>query len=53
MKDQLVKELQPLLEYPEDFLKKLDYFLINSNLSATERVKLVEIIKSLPISVKS
>lgn len=49
MKDQLVKELQPLLEYPEDFLNKLDLFLINSNLSIDDRIRLVEIIKSLPV----
>ncbi len=53
MKDQLVKELQPLQEYPEDFLKKLNLFLINTNLSVDERVNLVEIIQSLPISFKS
>jgi hypothetical protein len=53
MKDQIVKELQPLSEYPEDFLRKLDLFLVNSNLSSSDRTKLVEIIKTLPISVKS
>jgi hypothetical protein len=40
-----VKELDSISDYPETFLKELDKFFINTNLSTTDRQKLVDIIK--------
>ncbi len=40
-----VKELQPISELPSQFLKDLDMFFRNTNLSSIEREKLVDIIK--------
>ncbi len=48
-----VEELKPILSLPESFLKELDSFFINSNLSKQERVRLVEIIKKNLITVVS
>ena len=48
-----VEELKPILSLPESFLKELDSFFINSNLSKEERVRLVEIIKKNLITVVS
>ncbi len=40
-----VKELEPITDFPEAFLKELDKFFINTNLTSTDRQKLVDIIK--------
>jgi hypothetical protein len=48
-----VEELNPILSLPENFLKELNYFFINSNLSKQERNKLVEIIQKNLITVVS
>ena len=41
-----VEELKPILSLPESFLKELNYFFINSNLSKQERSRLVDIIQN-------
>jgi hypothetical protein len=46
-----VEELKPILSLPDNFIKELDSFFINSNLSKQERVRLVEIIKKNLITV--
>ncbi len=48
-----VEELKPILSLPDSFLKDLDSFFINSNLSKQERQKLVEIIQKNLITVVS
>jgi len=40
-----VKELDPISDFPDNFLKELDKFFINTNLTSQDRQKLVEIIK--------
>lgn len=47
-----VKELQPISDFPNDFLKELDRFFINTNLTSTDRQKLVDIIKRNLYSAK-
>lgn len=48
-----VEELKPISALPENFLKELNYFFINSNLSKQERIRLVEIIQKNLITVVS
>jgi hypothetical protein len=48
-----VEELKPILSLPESFLKELNYFFINSNLSKQERSRLVDIIQKNIITVIS
>ena len=42
-----IKELDPILHLPEEFLVKFNSFLINSPLNSKEKVKLVEMILML------
>lgn len=42
-----LKELNPILHLPEDFLVKFNSFLINSSILPKEREKLVEMILML------
>jgi hypothetical protein len=48
-----IDELKPISFLPESFLKELNYFLINTNLSKSERAKLVEIIQKNLITTVS
>jgi hypothetical protein len=48
-----IDELKPISFLPESFLKELNYFLINTNLSKNERAKLVEIIQKNLITMIS
>lgn len=40
-----VKELDPISDFPDTFLKELDRFFINTNLTSVDREKLVNIIR--------
>ena len=47
-----VKELDPISDFPDSFLKELDRFFINTNLTSVDREKLVKIIKENLYSAK-
>jgi hypothetical protein len=47
-----VKELDPISDFPDPFLKELDRFFINTNLTPVDREKLVKIIKENLYSAK-
>lgn len=47
-----VKELDAMSDFPENFLKDLDKFFINTNLTSDERQRLVTIIKENLYSAK-
>lgn len=51
--EKYIKELETISNYPEEFLKKFDNFLVNSNLTSKERTNLIEIIKILKINEDS
>jgi hypothetical protein len=47
-----VKELDSISDFPDTFLKELDRFFINTNLTSVDREKLVKIIKENLYSAK-
>jgi hypothetical protein len=47
-----VNELNTISDFPDDFLKELDSFFVNTNLSKDDRSKLVSIIKKNFYSAK-
>ena len=47
-----VKELDSISDFPDIFLKELDRFFINTNLTSVDREKLVKIIKENLYSAK-